>query len=214
MEEKVNYTALDQPEFKEESLLPEERDTTPPSGNTDSAFVEVKFNKETKKLTLDEAATLAQKGMKFDMISDEFARLKSLAETEGLTVKGYIDRLDSEMSARRRETLLEKCGGDTELADKLLKLESSDRPDEFSALTKEFPELTYDAVPDEVKTAAQLKGTGLLFEYLLYDHRLRVAAAEELSRREATAQTSLGSLSSGSSRSITDNEFLKGVWGK
>ena len=214
MEEKVNDTALDQSEFGEVGLPPENGDTTPQSDKAESAFVEVKFNKETKKLTLDEAATLAQKGMKFDMISDQFARLKQLAEEDGLTVKGYLDRIDTERSSRRKEILLEKCSGDEELAEKLLKLEGKDRPDEFSTLLAEFPELTPESVPEEVKTAAQLKGTGLLFEYLLYEHRLRVAAAEELERNKTAQEKSLGSLSSGTGRSITDDHFLKGVWGK
>ena len=52
------------------------------------------------------------------------------------------------------------------------------------------------------------------FEYLLYEHHLRRAAAEELSRRKTAEEAALGSLSSGSSRSAVDAEFLKGVWGR
>lgn len=214
MEEKVNLTDVGQPEPTEESLPPETEETTPTQGNNNSAFVEVKFNKETKKLSLDEAATLAQKGMKFDLIAADLEKLKALSKGEGLSVSDYILRLEGERRDKQLSELLDKCGGDSELAEKLLKLDDSNRPDEFAALKAEFPDIAYDELPDEVKTAAELKGTGLLFEYLLYDHRLRVAAAEELSRREETAQVSLGSLSYGSSRNVTDAEFLKGVWGK
>lgn len=213
MEENVNETLIGQPERMEANLPPEAGDTTPQPGQTDSAFVEVKFNKEIKKLTLDEAATLAQKGMKFDLIAKEHERLKALSKREGLSVADYLSRVEKEERSARLSELSEKCGGDTELAEKLLSLENPPA-DGFAELFAEFPELNADTVPDEVKTAAELKGTGLLFEYLLYDHRLRVAAAEEMSRREEAAQTSLGSLSSGSSRNIADAEFLKGVWGK
>ena len=212
MEEKVNEAILEQPDAKEQNLPFEEEDTTPPS-DQNSAFVEVKFNKEIKKLTLDEAATLAQKGMKFDMISSDFTRLKGLAETQGMTVGGYIDSLSEQLLEKRKAALSEKCSGDEELVEKLLKLENNEISDPYSKLFDEFPTLTPDLVPDEVKTAAQLKGTGLLFEYLLYEHRQRVAAAEELSRREAAEDSSLGSLSFGSSRSTVDAEFLKGIWG-
>lgn len=214
MEEKVNLPEVGQPEPTEENLPPVGEDTTPAEGNTDSAFVEIKFNKEIKKLSLDEAATLAQKGMKFDLIAEDFERLRAMSQREGLSVSDYLSRIDGENTEKRMTELLDKCGGDKELAEKLLKLEAAHRPDEFSQLSAEFPELSYDELPDEVKTAAELKGTGLLFEYLLYEHRQRVAAAEEISRREEAAETSLGSLSYGSSRNTADAEFLKGVWGR
>ncbi len=214
MEEKVNLTDAGQPEPAKENLPPEAEEITPTQGNSNSAFVEVKFNKEKKKLTLDEAATLAQKGMKFDLIAADLEKLKALSKGEGLSVSDYILRLEGERRDKRLAELSDKCGGDSQLAEKLLMLDESDRPDEFKALKAEFPDASYDELPDEVKTAAELKGTGLLFEYLLYEHRQRVAAAEELSRREETAKLSLGSLSSGTSRNTADAEFLKGVWGK
>ena len=214
MEEKVNLTENGQPEPLEEGLPTPEEDTTQIWGNKDSAFIEVKFNKEIKKLSLDEAATLAQKGMKYDLVADDFERLKGLAKGEGITVSEYIRRLDGESSRKRLDELTDKCSGDKELAQKILKAEKSEFPDEMEILQKEFPEMSYDSLPNQVKTAAEIKGTGLLFEYLLYEHRQRVAAAEELSRQEMTADASLGSLSSGISRNTADAEFLKGVWGR
>ncbi len=214
MEENVNLTPEGQPEPPEGNLPPESEETTPLKGNTESAFVEVKFNKEIKRLSLDEAATLAQKGMKFDLIASDLEKLKALSKGEGLSVSDYISRLEGKKRDKQLTELLDKCGGNSELAEKLLKLEAADRPDEFAALKAEFPDASYDELPDEVKTAAELKGTGLLFEYLLYEHRQRVAANEELLRREASKKLSLGSLSSGISRDAADTEFLKGVWGK
>ena len=46
---------------------------TEPSKN--EILIPVKFNKEIKNLTADEAAQLAQKGMKFDAISDDYNRI-------------------------------------------------------------------------------------------------------------------------------------------
>ncbi len=214
MEEKVNQTLGGQPEPQGENLPPENADTIQHQGKTESAFVEVKFNKETKKLTLDEAATLAQKGMKFDMISGDFSRLKSIAEADGLTVKEYINRLDAEINEKKVCELAEKCGGDKELAQRVLNAEKGNRPDKDAQFSAEFPDLDVESLPEEVKTAAEIKGTGLLFEYLLYEHRKRVAAAEENLRREKAEQSSLGSLSCGTNTNAADAEFLKGVWGR
>ncbi len=214
MEEKVNQTLGGQPEPQGENLPPEKADTIQHQGKTESTFVEVKFNKETKKLTLDEAATLAQKGMKFDMIFDDFSRLKSIAEADGLSVREYINRLDSKINEEKVSELAEKCGGDKELAQRVLNAEKGNRTDKEAEFFAEFPDLDPKSLPEEVKTAAEIKGTGLLFEYLLYDHRKRVAAAEENLRQEKAEMSSLGSLSCGTNTNAIDAEFLKGVWGR
>ena len=100
------------------------------------------------------------------------------------------------------------------LAEKLLEAEGVPAPDDSKALLAEFPDLEVDAIPDEVKTAAELKGTGLLFEYLLYEHRQHRAAAEETARQRISAEQSLGSLSAGIDRNAVDAEFLNGIWGR
>lgn len=212
MEEKVTLTENCQPQQTEEVLLPEEA-TTPADG--ENGFIEVKFNKEIKKLNLEEAATLAQKGMKFDMISAEFELLKELSRSAGMSPAEYLQGIKNEAEEKRLNELTAKCSGDSELALKLLKAEESSLPDEMDALTAEFPEIKgMEDVPEEVKAAAKIKGTGLLFEYLLYEHRQSLAAREELSRRELAERASLGPLSIGSENSAVDAEFLKGIWGK
>ena len=214
MEENVNLQNMGEPQPLEEGLPSDEPTAISDEDKTDSAFLEVKFNKELKRLTLDEATTLAQKGMKFEMIAEDIDRLSALSKGEGLSMSDYITRLTTESRERRLKELSEKCSGDTLLAEKLLEAEGVPAPDDSKALLAEFPDLEVDAIPDEVKTAAEIKGTGLLFEYLLYEHHLRRAAAEELSRRKTAEEAALGSLSSGSSRSAVDAEFLKGVWGR
>lgn len=213
MEEKVTLTENCQPQQTEEVLLPEEA-TIPADG--ENGFIEVKFNKEIKKLNLEEAATLAQKGMKFDMISAEFELLKELSKSAGMSPAEYLKGLKNSAEEKRLSELTAKCSGDSELALKILKAESSpSAPDEMDALSTEFPEIKgMEDVPEEVKTAAKIKGTGLLFEYLLYEHRQSLAAREELSRRELAERASLGPLSIGSENSAVDAEFLKGIWGK
>lgn len=211
MEENVNLSVSAQPDAENENL-PLAEATIPPADTTDSAFLEVKFNKEIKKLSLDEAATLAQKGMKFDMIEGQFDRLKALSKKEGLSVGDYLTGLEKTVREQKIAALAEKCSGDIALAEKLYSLQEAPKT-ENDELFAVFPELESEQdIPEEVKTAAQIKGTGLLFEYLLYDRRLRVAAAEEEKAQKLAQEQSLGSLSS-SGKDVSDAEFLKGVWG-
>lgn len=212
MEENVNLQNLGEPQPLEEGLPSEEPTAISDEDKTDSAFLEVKFNKELKKLSLEEATTYAQKGMKFDLLAGELETLKALSAGKGVSLPEFVKELAAADREKRLSELTEKCSGDTALAERLLIAEKGEPADDTAELLKEFPSLTRDTVPDSVKTAAKLKGTGLLFEYLLYDHRQRVAAAEEKSRDKAAREGSLGSMSFGSSENLTDAEFIKGIW--
>lgn len=55
-------------------VLPSAEDTTPADN---PVFLTVKFNKELFDLDRDETTALAQKGMKYDRISEEYERLKN-----------------------------------------------------------------------------------------------------------------------------------------
>ncbi len=170
MDEKVNSeSAL--PEAENKDLQKETEATTPVSDPQSDAYLEIKFNKELIKLDRESAVTLAQKGMKYDQISEEYEWLKRLS----------IEKL----------------------------------PEGIERINKEFPEISSaDMLPEEVKTAAKLNGTGLLFEYLLYEHRQRRAAAEEAQNQTFIANTTTGSLSADDRQDPAAAEFLRGVWGK
>lgn len=89
MEEITRTEALEQPNSKVSTFNQETEATTPADSET-SAFLEVKFNKETKKLTLEEAKTLAQKGMKLDQISEELEILQTLSKEKGVGLKEFV----------------------------------------------------------------------------------------------------------------------------
>ena len=220
MEENVKLYALNQqPDCEEISLqseAPSTKEETDQPISEQEGFVEVKFNKETKKLTLSEAATLAQKGMKLESLMPVMDKLKKLSKTAGMSVDGYISHLEEENTKLRKSELLKECGGNEEIVDRILSLEEGERlRDEFLEVKAHFPQLmSIDQLPEEVKTAAKLKGTGLLFEHLLYEHHLRQAAEEELSRKEKIQAQSLGSVGANAPTNAVDSEFLKGVWGK
>ncbi len=219
MEENVNLSPQEQlPYCDEANLQPQADSTNEAEGlpHEQEGFVEVKYNKETKKLTLSEAATLAQKGMKLESLLPIMDKLKRLSKTAGMSVDGYISHLEGRNLELRKSELLKECGGNEEIVERILSLEENSRlREEFEEIKAEFPQInSLDELPQEVKSAAKLKGTGLLFEHLLYEHRLRQAASEELSRQEQMDAKSLGSVSANVGANATDAEFLKGVWGK
>ena len=85
---------------------------------SEETFIPVKFNKEVKNIPLSEATDFVQKGMKFDLISEDYKRLKNLAASGGRTVCDYITLLESQENSKRFEKLLEECGGNETAANR------------------------------------------------------------------------------------------------
>ncbi len=208
MEEMIKEEALGQPDPRENTFSQGEEDTTPTTPEN-NAFLEVKFNKETKKLTLEEATTLAQKGMKLDQISQELGILQSLAKEKGVGLKDFVHTLRQEREKTRLELLKEKYSDDAELAEILSGIEE----DEMKELKGEIPEIKEELIPQEVKRAAENSGKGLLLEYLLYEFKKNKAEQTEAARQEKSREQSLGSLCAGGTKNTADAEFLRGIWG-
>ena len=75
---------------------------------SEETYIPVKFNKEVKNIPISEAAELVQKGMKFDLISEEYKRLKNLAAKEEKAVSDYITLLETKENEKRYQNLLEE----------------------------------------------------------------------------------------------------------
>ena len=211
MEEMIKEEALEQPNSECQTFSQELKATTPDAPNN-NAFVEVKFNKETKKLTLEEAATLAQKGMKLDRISEEIKILQELSKEKGVGLSEFVKGLKTAREGSRIEEIKARYSEDAELCEVLSRLEKekSDGMDEIKALC---PDMCEETLPQEVKTAAEKSGKGLVFEYLLYEYRKNLAEKQEAARQESSREASLGSVSSGSTDNTADAEFIRGLWG-
>jgi len=177
--------------------------------------VPIKFNKETRNLTLEEACALAQKGLKFETIEKDFAVLKELAQHHHLSVPVFLENLRKNCLEEKKNALVEKCGGNAEIAEHILNLEGTNSADDgLYELQEFFPSIkSAEDLPQRVTESAKLKGTLLLDEYLRY-----LLAEERLKKETAKAQrdadkSSIGSLSnrSGAGNPATE-EFLKGIW--
>lgn len=187
------------------TVTPTERDTKIP----------VKFNKETRLLDLSEAAALAQKGMKYDLISTDLERIKQLAASEGRSMGDYLSVLEARRNDTRLAELTEKCGGDKDFAEHILTLESNSESafdGGFSELKAEFPEIEdISDLPEEVRQTADTRGSSLLDEYLRYLHR----NARQAQNLQTAADAAIGSQrQSGAPQNPERTEFIKALWGK
>lgn len=183
----------------------------------EEVLIPIKFNKQERKLTLSEAATLAQKGLKFDAIEGDYKLLKDLALKEGKSVPQYLGDLTALKLETRRKELCEKCGGDEALVEHILSLEG--KADKYSLsgfeeLNAAFPEIkSCDELPPEVLEKATMSGRAVLDEYLRYllfeEKRSKQAEYD----RKAAVASSLGSqLNRAAGINPETAEFLKGLW--
>ena len=160
---------------------------------------------------------MAQKGMKFDLISDDFNTLKLLSQRNKKSVPEFLEDLKTKDYNNRVNELLEKCGGDEALARHIIDLENSGTHEAlngFCELQSFFKDIkTPDDLPIEVREAAELKGRLLLDEYLRY-------LLNQKRKKEAFIKANIFSKESsiGSQQSRKDNitpeatEFLRGLW--
>lgn len=192
-----NTGETDSRDFKEEVLIP------------------VKFNKEIKNLNAQEAATLAQKGMKFEMIQNDFEKLRNLALKQKMSVPEYINSLEELQREKRREDLLKECGGNGQIADRILELEDGGEYDEgLEELKKYFPSIKKaEDLPAAVVESARIKGENLLNSYLKYRLLKQKQAAEERQNEQDAKLSSVGSLKSAGAGN-SDNDFIKALWGQ
>ena len=142
--------------------------TTAPQ--VEEPFVPVKYNKEVINLSLEKAGELAQKGMKFEALSDELSLLKELATKSGKTVMQFLSSLKLQSDDATVNSLKEKCGDDAALLNEVTKLFSKNEADDgFAELQKHFPEIkSREDLPQSVLENASLCARPLLDEFLRY----------------------------------------------
>lgn len=184
------------------------------AGEPGEVTIPVKFNKEIKNLNAEEAAVLAQKGMKFEMIENDFERLRSIAAKNKMSVPAYISELEKKQAADRRKELLSECAGNEALADRVMELEDSTEPEsDLDEIREYFPTVkSLDDLPRAVVESARLKGENLLNSYLRFRFIKKRQKAQDHLFENAAGKASIGSLRS--PEAADDDVFIKALWGK
>ena len=142
--------------------------------------------------------------------------LRELAGEAGESVDAFVQSLLTQKNERLRQELLERCGGDEELADRIFNLEHGRQEDpdraEFEAF---FGGREPEKVPQEVVDKARENNRGLLDEYLRYRAKKELAAQQERQNRRKNLESSVGSLRQTELFGISPekSEFIRGIWG-
>ena len=208
-----NAEALPQAEAETTEI---NKETTPEQDA--KIFIPVKYNKQVMNLDIESASELAQKGMKFDSISKDYEILKQMAIDSGKSVSEFVSDLQLNAINKKKDKLTEKCGGDKELAEHILQLESkaADTVRGFSELKEKFPEFTaVENLPESVLENAKLRGSLLLDEYLRYKLEQEIAVKNSIIKQQQAQNASTGSqLGKKGNDNPETAEFLKGLWRK
>ncbi|MBR6509413.1 MAG: hypothetical protein IKT38_02265 [Clostridia bacterium] len=187
-------------------------DTTP---NTDT--IRVKFNKEFKEIPLEDATTLIQKGMKYDLIYKDYETLKNLSAQNDKSVEEFLSDINGKILEKRIAELTEKCSGDREFAQKVAELECGKEVSAlrgFNELQEIFPEIKKETdLPEEVIEKAELSGRALTDEYLRYLLFKERALKQANKNKKLTENVCIGSQINRDGRDNPEAvEFLKGLW--
>ncbi len=193
-----------------ETQTADEREaTTPSADDTDASgepdsngtadqepeqpFLTVRYNKEDKGLTADEARAWAQKGMRYEQ---SYNALFRAAAARGQNPEDFLAAMDKQERDKYEADLRDRYGDDDEVVDKLMRLYDTERDDrvksaeqeaanretearatteqriadEFVQLQKEFPEIkAFSDLPKSVVQAAS-EGMPLAYAFLLNQH--------------------------------------------
>lgn len=100
---------------------------------SEKPLVKVKFNKQERAYTAEEAAPLVEMGLKWDSFKEKHEKLKFLAQSHGKSVGELIDLLvNSNDKLLYRQTLSE-CSGNETAARRLFEVEKNERQRKFES---------------------------------------------------------------------------------
>lgn len=179
----------------------------------------VQFNHEIRELSLDETTNAVQKGLYADQIIGKLSVLAAASNAK--SVGEFVDTMLSAHEDSVKSRYAEQCGGDEELAEKLIKADreqwigggkemskawnddiKQQSGDINKRLAEQFIELqseigdikAFDELPKSVVNTAISKNISLLDAYLRYQHEENKKTAAANTQQAAAKKASAGSL--------------------
>ena len=216
--ENAMETELVQPDTSENLTAANNEDTIPenlPNENSEPT-ISVKFNKEVRQITVSEAQSLAQKGLKYDMVSEPLERLRKMAADNGKNLNDYLSFLENQASTAHKNELLCKCSGDEKLVEEIMSLEGKREGgliglDELMKNVDTVKSLA--DVPEPVLLAAKERGGNLFDEFLRYQFIQSRKVKDAVLSRENAKKSTTGPITAGTPASDAAGiQFLKGIW--
>ena len=166
--------------------------------------IEVKFNKQLRRLSESEARDFAEKGMKYDSLIPVLNRLKELSPDSSMSIAQLVDHLfkEREERASREQNAAQNDGRQNRLTAQFIELKSK------------FPEINIREIPKSV-IEQSLKGEiPLYYAYLGYLHSEKVRAQRSSAAQEKASAAATGGLKDSPDRLSSPEiaAMLKGVW--
>ncbi len=181
----------------------------------ETTFVPVKFNKEIRNLTVSEASSLSQKGLKYDAIFPQWEKVRAFAKQDNMSTAEFLSALEKKRTENKVEELTRQCGGNSDIAMRIIELEGG-KTEEIRGeedFKEYFPHKSTASLPPEVLDRAKENNSNLLDEYLRYKARQDfLARAEEKQKRENLLSSVGSQKDSGVSRTEESREFIRGIW--
>ena len=205
--------------------------------------IPVKYNKQYRELTPEEAGAYAQKGMRYEALEPRLQKLRAVCSRSGSSLEDMLDGIYRAAESAELQRIREKAGGDKELEKQLIeahnirskaaidavleaerKAAESEKEDnnkrladQFAALQAEFPEVSkIGDVPKSVMQHALKTGDSLLASYLLHTHKENKRVQRTQAQKAVAAKATTGSQASGAGPSDTSPEIaamMQGIWG-
>ena len=209
----------------------------------EESLLTVKYNHQIKALSRADATAYDQKGMLYDSVSPMLESLKYVAASEGKNLTQFVEAIRKQHDDNAYAALLDRCGGDEEIAKELWEVEKGKHQsayqnlldaekqaeteteeaitrrlaDELAAVQAEFPDVRqYSDLPAAVIREADEKGVTLLDALLRHNHREQRKSDAAKASQAAAAKASAGDQASTGSNEGNDpviNALMKGIWG-
>ncbi len=165
--------------------------------------IEVKFNKQLRRLSESEARDFAEKGMKYDSLIPVLNRLKELSPDSSMSIAQLVDHLFKEKEERASSEQTEQNEG-----------RQNRLTAQFIELKSKFPEVNIREIPKSV-IEQSLKGEiPLYYAYLGYLHGERLKAERSSVAQEKASKAATGGLKDSPDRLSSPEiaAMLKGIW--
>ena len=165
--------------------------------------IEVKFNKQLRRLSESEARDFAEKGMKYDSLIPVLNRLKELSPDSSMSIAQLVDHLFKEREERASNEQTEQNEG-----------RQNRLTAQFIELKSKFPEINIREIPKSV-IEQSLKGEiPLYYAYLGYLHGERLKAERSSVAQEKASKAATGGLKDSPDRLSSPEiaAMLKGIW--
>ena len=202
MEENNIATAISDNENSVEQVIQENES---PSAITEEPFLEIKYLKENKSLSKEEAKNLAEMGMHYSAIKD---KLELIASANNTTPKQFLDSFIKENDLKIENETVSLGENDAEreatrIANEFLKMQE-DFSDEIKSISD---------IPESVMDAAS-NGMPLAYAYLLNKHLNEKEIKKQKAAEEKAAKNTVGSVSTDQKTDPVGENFLKSLWGR